>query len=490
MKKLYKMLLSFLFSVCSTAQTTIDCATVEEENTGGVFFSPFNTPLYSGSTDLAYLSSYPKISFDIYFWIINKTDGSGDYNVTPVDIQINLDRINEMYRPMGICFVLKGIGNINNTNIYDNTNFGSIVNYANANGKVIANCLNVYLPKLLSAGNGVTNSGANQLVVTQAVTLGVWGGVPGNILAHEIAHDFGLMHCWGTGNNVMTTSEHVTRDSSSPNYNALTTADLIHDTPAMVSFQAEAAAAGTNIYGIVDQYTCEYLGSLTDTIGVPFDLSPTDVGNPMAYTVDTCVHGFTVGQGVRIREWIDNNSTEDSVLAMNNLSCADCVENLTIALPVERSESFRVENTITASSQISDNLQVTYSGTGVILGPGFEVTGSNATTAGIFIAEVNPCEISEGRFANPDIKMSTDIMGVAVNIFSISPNPANSFATIASGEEISDILVTSLDGKVLFKANPRANNVDIIIDNYATGIYNVTIITVSGRKQTQKLVKN
>ena len=218
------------------------CATVEDPQ-DAVYFSPFNVnnPVYSGSVDPVVLATYPPISFDIYFWIIYKDEGddSNELIISDNDIALTLSKVNEYYKPLGICFILKGIGYIYETEIYADTNFYSVSSYAQANNHVITNTLNVYLPRSLYRGNGVTTLGNNKLIVTQPNVLGIWGTMRGNALAHEIAHDFNLRHPWGEGNNVTITPEHVTRDQNNSNYNALTVADRVHDTPAMASFHPE-----------------------------------------------------------------------------------------------------------------------------------------------------------------------------------------------------------------------------------------------------------
>ncbi len=255
---------------------------------------------YSGSIDPAYLASFLPISFDIYYWVFNRTDGSHEHGpLNETDVLENMERINFLFRPMGICFVLKGFQFINNDAYYDNVNYGQIPYY-------IPNCFNVYVPNTLTAGNGATNFGSNKLAINAVNFKGRWHIKEGNAQAHELAHDFGLMHPWGAANGTVTTEEHVTRDPQSQNYNALTKADLVADTPAMVSFYNEANLFGVGIGNIINIDNCTYTGTLGDNLGVPFDLTPTDVGNVMAYTWSPCINNFTVGQGIRMREWIAN----------------------------------------------------------------------------------------------------------------------------------------------------------------------------------------
>jgi hypothetical protein len=500
MRNLYKILF-ILFSCIGAVpnalaqnQMPFGCATNMEDENSISTFSSLNGPVYSGSYDLPHLDDYPPISFKIHFWIINRTDGSGNWNVTEQDIQTNMGILNDMYRPMGICFTLNGYGNINNTSIYENTSLGSIVNYATQNGFVVPNCFNVYLPRTLTRGHGITNFGSDKLVVTQSVMLGTFGHMRGHALAHELAHDFGLYHPWGSDNGTIITAEHVTRDPSDPNYNALTTADGIHDTNAMVSFWDEATADGVPIEDIVDTDNCEYLGDLTDNLGIPFSLTRADVGNPMGYTFESCETGFSVGQGIRIREYIDGSPSMPSVRAMTSNVCKNCSENLIISLPITYSESFNVSNNITASSLIYENTQVIYSGREIILQPGFDISG---TDMGSFTAKINPCDLNSGsRYAKPESNLSSNnesaIKDNAGSVIYIAPNPAHSLITIAGTEEINSILITSLDGKILFAGTPngKVTTMHVAVDAYSNGIYNIVVITADGKKQIKKFIKN
>lgn len=495
MKNVLILLFVFIGYITATAQSPsgTDCGTVTEAaNLPPVYFSPFNTTAFTGSYDLEYLETFPPISFKIYFWIINKSDGTGDFTVTENDILISLEKTNRLFKPMGICFVLEGYGNINYTNIYDGAGLGTITNYAVQNNKVIANCINIYLPKSINGGNGVTNYGSDKIALRQGTLLGHYTWIPGITLAHELAHDFGLMHPWGNTNSSVATQEHVTRDVTDViNYNALTKADLIHDTPAMAGFSSEAAADGVATTDIINPSTCEYMGDLEDELGVPFAITPADVGNPMGYTYQPCGTGFTVGQGIRIREYIDLNPNVPSVLAMTSNVCINCFEDLLISLPVIASESYRVQNTITASSTLNDNIQVIYAGEEIFLEPGFE-TG---TGSGMFLAKVSPCDPDAGRGSGARISSLSDMengIHEKINLFYIAPNPANSVVTITGTQEIQSIVITSMDGKILYSGAPEGKTIstDVVIDSYSNGIYNVTIGTSDGKKQTKKLVKN
>ncbi len=323
MKPILLLTLFFLVFQHAFAQRQFTCATQMNQNLTLFERDALTNPaVYSGSVDAAYLATFEPICYNIFFWIINRDDGSNDEVINLTHIKENLKRVNQLFKPMGIRFALQGYDSFNNSRIYDNTNFGAILYQARLHEKVIPNSFNVYIPKSLDVGNGVTNPGNNQLVVTQAFSLGYYESSPGNVLAHELGHVFGLNHPWGDKNNAIKTYEHVTRDPNNPNYNALTTADFIHDTPAMASFWGEAEDRGLTIYDIINTVNddCSYTGNNTDALGVPFELTPTDVGNVMAYTWEPCIqNGFTVGQGIRIREYIADpaNANVSSVLARN-----------------------------------------------------------------------------------------------------------------------------------------------------------------------------
>lgn len=299
--KISSISILILFLLCvniiSGQENHSSCGTEMPPDSPQYRMSYMQNPAYSGSTDPAYLASFPQISFNIYFWIVNRTDGSNDYTITYQTVLENMKRINDLYRPMGICFVLKGYDFVNNSNYYQNANYSQI-----SNTNYIPNCFNVYVPNTLSAGNGATSFGSNKLGVRMERFISIWHFRAGDVLAHELAHDFGLYHPWGSANNSAVTQEHVTRDALNPTYNALIKADYIADTPAMASFYAEA---GSNpISTIINLDNCNYLGTNRDALLVPFQLTPEDVGNVMAYTYGSCINKFTIGQGIRIREWI------------------------------------------------------------------------------------------------------------------------------------------------------------------------------------------
>ncbi len=177
---------------------------------------------------------------------------------------------------MGICFVLKGYDIFESDDIYEGAEMWQINNYSNLYGKESPNSFNVYITQTLSAGNGVTYLGHNKLGIKRSHFTGTpWGTIAGVVLAHELGHTFYLYHPWGNNNEGSFTPEHVTRDPNDSNYNALSVADFIHDTPAQIAFWKEAQMNGVTIYDIIDPDICEYLGNETDNIEVSVEVAKT-----------------------------------------------------------------------------------------------------------------------------------------------------------------------------------------------------------------------
>lgn len=311
MKKITVLLFGLLSQYLFSQTNQFSCGTIM--NTAALqALSNMNSGLYSGSTDPNYLAQFESTSFYVQFWIINRDNGSNDVNIDDEMIRQNLSKANEYFSLMNICFILKGIDNFNISEIYnEHSSYSNIQNKAIEHNKYLPKTLNVYLTKNLAGGSGVTRGGSDMIMIsTHGFAID-----QGKTLSHELAHTFGLMHPWGPDLPSINTDEHVTRDQNAPEYNALTTADLIHDTPAMTSFFTEASYHNTDIWGIISNQ-CEYIGSNTDNLGVPFSLTPQDVGNIMAYTLNHCVVGFTVGQGVQIREYIEVFPNRASVRAV------------------------------------------------------------------------------------------------------------------------------------------------------------------------------
>lgn len=228
------LLFLFLFPTSVFSQQEDFCAT-----------PPMSIPdppgVYSKSADPAALDTLPSISFDIFFWRINKSDGSytqPGWPITLEKVKRSVDSLNHYYAPMKICFNLVGMDTINSTELHSGASFTQIKNYTSANGYKREGAFNIYAPHSLAKGSGATGYKETSVAIISAVV-----GEKYRTLYHEIGHCFTLIHTFGNSNErpSPTNCEHVTRDPNDPNYNANLTniGDEFVDTNAVPNFQRE-----------------------------------------------------------------------------------------------------------------------------------------------------------------------------------------------------------------------------------------------------------
>lgn len=334
---------------------------------------PSTTPdppgIYSQSTDTNYFNSFSKKTFNIFFWRINKSDGSYTQPGWPITLERVKDgvkRINEQFAPLNICFVLVGMDTINSTAHHSGASLGAIKLYAAQKGKVKSSAFNVYAPHTLSRGSGQSGYYSTSLAINSSQV------DSGTVFAHELGHSFNLIHTFGNSNDKPPTiCERVTRNPLDTFYNAHEAGDKIVDTDAVPNFQREQhvhfanALNEANIgytwyqawniaflpngfrdqldaiaieqalvdYGFFqseinylkynpaknDAYTdienCIYNpdSRINDPIsqffkdcgGTPYQISTGDIRNFMAYSTTSCDRVFTTGQKVRVHEAIE-----------------------------------------------------------------------------------------------------------------------------------------------------------------------------------------
>jgi len=274
------------------------CGTIEEETNTSLNFSPFNSSAYSGSVDPEYLASFEPISFNIFFWIIKDSNGISYNPLTYDDVLLAMNELNNVYSQFNICFRLKGVKYINDDYLHVAPYLGSIVSYATANGYVEPNSFNCYVPKkFINRISGQGDPNKTKLTV-HSYTFTETEYNSWSTLIHEIGHNFDLRHTHSG-------CENVTRDPNDPNYNALTHGDRVHDTNAVPNFIDTSTDPPT--YPYIDYETCSYFGSQTDCQGTPYIVSEQDSQNYMSYTPRVCQNNLTIGQGIRIREAIQED---------------------------------------------------------------------------------------------------------------------------------------------------------------------------------------
>ena len=248
-------------------------------------------PNFSYSTDPKDLQSFPELIIPVVFWGINRTDGSHDNALTNTKASEAVQLLNSAFEIMNICFELKDIKQIKDSEIYW-TVYYKFNKHIKKNYRVTHKDLNIYVPYRFTNNNNNLRGGKwspNQLSVNML-------NYNTGILPHEVGHILGLLHTH-TGATAVN-CEHVTRDENNPDYNAKCAGDRVTDTNATPKLYGKFHLINDN---------CEYEGNLKNCKGEMYQLTELDVRNFMAYTQHSCRSVFTIGQGIRVREFIRNS---------------------------------------------------------------------------------------------------------------------------------------------------------------------------------------
>lgn len=290
------------------------------------------TASYSGSIDPNDLSAYPPVSYNIQIWINNKDDGTNDRQFTFAEIKEKIDLLNQQFALANICFNLVAVDTVNNSSTYGTRAFNE---WAINNGYYDSQAINLYLYQ--GTGRGSASGIQAEIEIDSFFD-------DSGINGHEVGHLFGLRHTHGSGYDPNATwwtgpCEHVTRDPNDPDFNAYCQGDHVLDTNSVPDFTYEHKyekadslitnhgytrlqawnAVGSNFqYGkYIDYPTMQYIGTGTDCQGIPFTITPDDVTNLMAYSDWSKMDHFSVGQGIRMREYIDIDPQKFNAITNN-----------------------------------------------------------------------------------------------------------------------------------------------------------------------------
>lgn len=244
---------------------------------------------YSQSVSEEYLASFSNVKINVSYWAINETDGQSENPFTEEEAEESIQLLNESFESMSISFQLKKFDTINNSTYYWNSLskfYGLVRAYPSKQDSM---AINVYVPyKFTNFENGLRGAQVNSRSI--AVNSDEYNT---GILVHEIGHVFDLKHIHRAFKSK--TCERVTRDPENENYNANCAGDFITDTGAMPSLN--------NNNRLISQ-DCNYMGSRKDCDETPYELGDSEIKNFMAYTLQHCRDRFTIGQGIRVREYI------------------------------------------------------------------------------------------------------------------------------------------------------------------------------------------
>ncbi len=160
-----------------------------------------------------------------------------------------------------------------------------------------------------------------------------------------------------------------------------------------------------------------------------------------------------------------------------------CVSNFSITQEISSNKTYNksVSNTITATNNIQTDTFVTYdAGTRVYLKPGFKVN-----SGAVFNAYIEGCTVVLGK-NNSIVKIQEKIASVVPENVTIYPNPFSNELTITTREDIANIVIFSLDGKVM---NSEKTLGKINTSDLSKGIYVVKVTLSSGEIITKKILK-
>lgn len=225
------VILSFLISTIGFSQDDL-CSTPPKT-------APDPPGIYSKSIDVNVLNNFPAKTFNIFFWRINKNDGSytpGGWAINAERVKHSINLLNEHYAPMNICFNLVGMDTINATQHHTGSGIFAIKQFAEENGYVREDSFNIYTVHSMPLGSGQSS----YLQTSIAINSGLIGS-NSRTFSHEIGHCFNLIHTFGNSNERpdSVNCERVTRNVNDPSYNARDAGDRVTDTNAVPNFQRE-----------------------------------------------------------------------------------------------------------------------------------------------------------------------------------------------------------------------------------------------------------
>jgi Pregnancy-associated plasma protein-A len=240
---------------------------------------------------------------NIYVHILRNNDGS---NAATNETQLNIDlqRMANFFKPHNICFMLKGVNYINNTTLNNSMNPGIGAHVTALFSNNVVNCINMYVHTGLGDGSGGNSYAipSNNISILQSTNFN---------FEHEMGHALGLIH----------TFETVVGVSCPDGSNCSTTGDLVCDT------QADFSGSENMRTG------CTYTGTLVINCNGSNQTYNPPRFNIMSYWA-ACYSQFTAQQGIRMRATIPGTSFLNNSLAQLNYSLITNLTPVSITGPV------------------------------------------------------------------------------------------------------------------------------------------------------------
>tara|TARA_R110000787_G_scaffold15134_3_gene46800 strand:- start:3142 stop:4686 length:1545 start_codon:yes stop_codon:yes gene_type:complete len=320
------------------------CAYESEENPS------FNqsSDAFSHSIDPAVLYAKDPKVLNVFFWQVNQFNGqfgddpNQDIDITEEEVLSAIANLNIEFNPYNIFFKYRGLDQFNSPetvyfqekdeagfcyDIYpieiDENGFNTIDGlcqskqlfaFASDNDYMTAENVNIFIPYNTVGFRAGGQSNEAKMIIKR-------GDFDNKVMIHEMGHVLYLNHTHEghrdlndptDDDNNYTSCEHVTRDTSNPDYNAEGSADYTIDTAAVPEFYRE------HYYELLDlgldpsnfeahKYIedCLYTGDGKDCLDVPYEIFPSDAKNVMSYTKNECRDTFTIGQAIRMHEILE-----------------------------------------------------------------------------------------------------------------------------------------------------------------------------------------
>jgi len=114
----------------------------------------------------------------------------------------------------------------------------------------------------------------------------------------------------------------------------------------------------------------------------------------------------------------------------------------------------------------------------------YSILSNDVVISGVEGGEFGSSDVRSFSVANP-----LNTSEFSRNSISIFPNPSNGIVTINT-ENILNITISDITGKVVFSKNNVTNNETINLSNLQTGVYFAKMVTETGVEETKKIILN
>ncbi|MBD2702664.1 fibronectin type III domain-containing protein [Spirosoma sp. BT702] len=354
--------------------------------------------------------------------IIRKSDGSGGFELSNMNEVMAMTNRQYMMNGVGIQFYFAGTtpDYIDNDDVW--------ASFAGPPGPFdVPNALNQYYVHFIQGnyaglGNYPGNYvGSTQSIINVSKIATSKRAIGEHLIPHELGHNFGLDHTFGSGNGTNVSNELVTRG---PGANCSTEGDFVCDTPADPSNRP-----GVVVNYINGCYVYDPASTARDANGEPYNPSMTNIMS--SWGSNSCLNDFTAGQHDRIQQGL--------ALRQSHTAYTLDAPATDLAPPTNLSLTFTLaQKTVTATWQDNTTSEMGYfiERATSASGPFVPIGGvaPNVTTFTDTLAQTDVIYYYRIRPSNTTINHLSPTVSVSTNsclpIQATSPNPARTSAVL------------------------------------------------------------